>query len=72
MFQATGAMRDLLDRLIRDDDGQDLVEYAFLAAFVALTTVAALGLLQTELKTAYSTWNADIEDLWSVPDPGSG
>jgi Flp pilus assembly pilin Flp len=65
-------MRDLLDRLIRDDDGQDLVEYAFLAAFVALTTVAALALLQATLQRAYSTWNANIEDLWSMPDPGSG
>ena len=35
-------MKSLLTRFIREDHGQDLIEYAFLAVFIAL--VVMLGL----------------------------
>ncbi len=34
-------MRDLIARLLRDDDGQDLVEYVLLVSLIALAVAAA-------------------------------
>ena len=45
-------------RLIREDGGQELVEYALLVALVALVTAAALGELQTALHDAYVSWDS--------------
>ena len=36
-------MRELLGRFIRDEDGQDLIEYAFLVVFIAIVTMAILN-----------------------------
>ena len=35
-------MRRLLARFVREDQGQDLIEYAFLAVFIALAVTAGL------------------------------
>jgi Flp pilus assembly pilin Flp len=35
-------MKNLLVRFIREDEGQDLIEYAFLAVFIALAVVVGL------------------------------
>ena len=45
-------MRTLMTRLLRDDEGQDLVEYAMLVALIAL--VAAVGV--RSFGTALSGW----------------
>jgi pilus assembly protein Flp/PilA len=37
------AMRNMLVRLVRDDEGQDLVEYAMLVSLIALVCVAGVG-----------------------------
>jgi Flp pilus assembly pilin Flp len=65
-------MRILLRRLVADDRAQDLVEYALLAAFVALASIAALDPLRTALRTAYLNWNAASQSCWQMPAPGSG
>lgn len=36
-------------RLVEDDRGQDLIEYALLASFVALLAIVGAGLLGTAL-----------------------
>ena len=48
-------MRSLFGRLIRDEEGQDLIEYALLAAFVALGSVAALIVLGPAIKALFDT-----------------
>jgi pilus assembly protein Flp/PilA len=45
-------MKDMLVRLVRDDEGQDLVEYAMLIALIAL--IAAVGV--AAFGTAVNTW----------------
>ena len=42
-------MKQLLISLVRDDQGQDLIEYALLAAFVSLAAAIGAGLLGTAL-----------------------
>jgi pilus assembly protein Flp/PilA len=54
-------MKKFLVSLVRDDEGQDLVEYAMLVALIAL--VAAVGV--RAFGTALSSWFSDLAG--SVP-----
>ena len=47
-------MSNLLQRFVREDDGQDLVEYAMLIALIALAVVAGVGALATAINTQYN------------------
>ena len=42
-------MTTLLRRLIREEQGQDLIEYALLAAFIALAATVAMTALGTSI-----------------------
>lgn len=42
-----------LGSFLNDESGQDLIEYALLASFIAIVSVAALGTLGQTLKAAY-------------------
>lgn len=48
-------MRAFVSRLMKDEAGQDLIEYALLAAFVALGSVAALIVLGPAIKALFDT-----------------
>ena len=41
--------------LLRNDDGQDLIEYALLAGFISLATVAAVTSVGTSLSSVYTS-----------------
>jgi pilus assembly protein Flp/PilA len=47
-------MKNLFVRFIREDEGQDLIEYAFLAVFIALAVTAAIQGIGTALSTQFS------------------
>ena len=49
------SMRAMVIRLAKDDAGQDLIEYALLAAFVALGSVVALQTLGPAIKGLFDT-----------------
>ena len=51
------ALKALALRLIRDEEGQDLIEYALLATFVSLVAIAGATLLGTAL----NSWYAKVE-----------
>lgn len=42
-------------RLLRDEEGQDLIEYALLATFVSLVAIAGASLLGTALNNWYDS-----------------
>ena len=44
-----------LHRLLRDEAGQDLIEYALVAALVGLGAVASMKTLSTKIGTAFTT-----------------
>jgi pilus assembly protein Flp/PilA len=46
-------MRNLVMRLWREDEGQDLVEYALLVVLVALAAVAAMSTLANSIGSAF-------------------
>ena len=47
-------MLDLLKRFIKEEEGQDLVEYALLLVFIALIVIAALPNLGKTVSNVFS------------------
>ena len=50
-----------LRRLIAEEEGQDLIEYGLLAAFVSLAVIASIDAVGGALSTAYDTFATDID-----------
>jgi pilus assembly protein Flp/PilA len=48
-------LKHALSHLVRDESGQDLIEYALVAALIALGATAAMTSLATSISTAFST-----------------
>jgi Flp pilus assembly pilin Flp len=71
MLQA-GNGNSLIARFLRDDSGQDLLEYAILTALVGVGSVLLFSNLSTLMNVAYTAWNSDTQDLWHPCDPGLG
>jgi Flp pilus assembly pilin Flp len=62
----------LLKRLIRDQTGQDLVEYALLTAVVGFAGAVAAPLIGDAIAAAYDSWVAEANDNWESPNPTAG
>ena len=48
-------MRNLTDAFVRDESGQDLVEYALVLALVALAATVSMKALATTIGTAFTS-----------------
>ena len=53
----------LLKALIRDESGQDLIEYALLAGFISLVAVAMITNLGTGVNQVYSNINTQVAQI---------
>jgi pilus assembly protein Flp/PilA len=47
-------MKNLVARFVRDEEGQDLIEYALLATLIALAAAVGAGALGTNLNTWFN------------------
>jgi pilus assembly protein Flp/PilA len=47
-------LKGLLIRLVKEDSGQDLIEYALIAALIALGATAAMSTLAGDISTAFT------------------
>ena len=47
-------------RLLRDESGQNMIEYALVAALIALGAIVAIQGLATSLSTAFSKVSSDL------------
>jgi Flp pilus assembly pilin Flp len=66
------AVARVVSRLIRDEGGQDIVEYAFLAAFFGIVGYLVLNQISEAVYTTYSNWTdptAGVPSLWDPPAP---
>ena len=48
-------MKNLLMRLWKEEEGQDLTEYALLLVLLSLAAIGSLGKLATAINTVFST-----------------
>jgi pilus assembly protein Flp/PilA len=46
-------MKRLLNRFVRDEQGQDLIEYALLAGLISLASIAAITTLGGNIQTKF-------------------
>jgi Flp pilus assembly pilin Flp len=63
-------VRALFRRLVRDDEGQDLVEYALLLAFFGVTFLAVWTGIADAIRASYGNTNTGVQGLWDPPAPG--
>ncbi len=60
VFALKGISMRLLARLIDEDQGQDLVEYAFLAIFIALAVTVGLKAVTSGLNVGFSNIGTQV------------
>ena len=48
-------MKNLIARFVREDEGQDLVEYALLIAFIALACIVGMQTLGNAINSEYGS-----------------
>ena len=53
-------MKQFIHRFVRDDEGQDLIEYALLAGFISLVAVVAITNVGTGVNLVYGNVNAQV------------
>jgi len=59
-IKKTGQMKNVLRKLWKDEEGQDLVEYALLVVLVALGAIAAMTNLASGISDAFSNAVAQL------------
>ena len=63
-------MIQTLARLIVDDGGQDLIEYALLTGAIGFAGALAFDLIGDAINSSYTSWDDGVNDLWEMPEPG--
>jgi Flp pilus assembly pilin Flp len=58
-------MKNLLARFVREEEGQDLVEYIFLVGFIALLVTVGLTQFSTAVNTKFQSLGTDVENAGS-------
>ena len=53
-------MKDLMKRFVREDEGQDLIEYALLVVFIALMVAAVLPLVGAAVNAVFNDINTQL------------
>ena len=56
-------MKSLLKRLLSEDQGQDVIEYALLAAGIAIVLIPTVPLIGTALNGVYGNINTEVRSL---------
>jgi len=62
-------MKQFIVRFVRDEQGQDLIEYTLLLAFVCLASAALFIGAGNSLKSIWSTANATIANANAAANP---
>jgi pilus assembly protein Flp/PilA len=61
-------MKELLVSLVRDDEGQDLIEYGLLAGLITTAVVAAITAIGTRVLTLFT----DLQEAVELAPGGGG
>jgi pilus assembly protein Flp/PilA len=58
-------MKNLILRFVREDEGQDLVEYALLITFIALACIIGMQQLGTAINQKYQNISTSLNSVAS-------
>jgi Flp pilus assembly pilin Flp len=53
-------MKTLIARFVRETEGQDLIEYALLAATIAIAVTAAMGVVSSALNARFTSISSAV------------
>ena len=56
-------MKNLMVRFTREDQGQDLIEYALLAGFISLGAVLAITTVGTGVNAVYDNMDKQVKKI---------
>lgn len=59
----------MLKRLVIDQSGQDLIEYALLTSIIGVAGVLVFSTFAGKMEDAYNTWNTDSQTVWEPCPP---
>jgi len=59
-------------RLLGDEQGQDLIEYALLTAVIGFAGLAVFGVLLNVISNSYGSQESAVNNRWVPSDPGAG
>ena len=62
-------MKTCVSRLLSDEQGQDLIEYALLTTVIGFASIAVFDVIRTAIANVYGTWNTEANNNWYPPDP---
>ena len=63
-------MKNLINRFVREEEGQDIIEYALLAAFVSIIAATVIQTIGSDVKTIYD--NVKIQTTNAASASGGG
>jgi Flp pilus assembly pilin Flp len=69
------APRRIVSRLLQEERGQDLIEYALVTAGIGLAGIAVWPAITAAVGTVYGTLvglEGPTQGHWEVPNPGGG
>ena len=53
-------MKNIVTRFVREEDGQDLIEYSLLAALIAFACVLAMQTLAIDINAVFAAISAEL------------
>jgi pilus assembly protein Flp/PilA len=53
-------MKMILKNLLKEESGQDLIEYGLIAALIALAAVTIMGTIGNSLKSVFTDINSNL------------
>jgi Flp pilus assembly pilin Flp len=56
-------MKSVINRFVRNDNGQDLIEYALLAGFISLVAVVAITNVGTGVNAVYTNIDSQVKTI---------
>lgn len=59
----------MMSGFVADDSGQDVVEYALLAALIGISSIVAWKVLAVVARDVYLATNTDVQVLAPPPNP---
>ena len=65
------AVSQLIRRFVREERGQDILEFAILGALIGVAGAAIFPRIETRLSSLFSGWGAAVQDLWIPDDPAA-
>jgi pilus assembly protein Flp/PilA len=54
-------MKNIVTRFVREEDGQDLIEYSLLAALIAVACIAAMQALAVDINEIFAAIGAALD-----------